>query len=186
MRVPSASRIYISFDKHSAPVVGVIDRLQVPWSKHRGWGSQFFYNSMLVPYRMSVLYSNYVVRTKPGQLAAVMKTAQKTLVDLDRERVISKIKPLSVARVGILQGRSRLGGDPGHRVRGAPAGHGVRHRRADQLLGRAAPPPDRHSPRARREQAGHRALFPDGEPAHRRVRNGRSASRSPSPPICGW
>ena len=95
---PLGKPIYISFDKHSALVVGVIDRLQVPWSSTGGWGSQFFYNSMLAPYRMSVLYSNYVIRTKPGQLAAVMKTAQKALVDLDRERVISKIKPLSVAR----------------------------------------------------------------------------------------
>ena len=96
---PLGKSVYISFDKHAAPVVGVIDRLQVPWSSTGGWGSQFFYNSILVPYRMSVLYSNYVIRTKPGRLAAVMKTVQTTLVDVNRDRVISKIKPLSVARV---------------------------------------------------------------------------------------
>jgi putative ABC transport system permease protein len=94
---PLGKPVYISFDKHAVPVVGVIDRLQVPWST--GWGSEFFYNSILMPYRWSVLYTTYVIRTKPGQLAAVMKTVQKTLIDLDRQRVLTKVEPLSVARV---------------------------------------------------------------------------------------
>jgi putative ABC transport system permease protein len=96
---PLGKPVYISFDKHAVPVVGVIDRLQVPWSATGGWGSQFFYNSILVPYRWSVLYSNYVIRTKPGQVAAAMKTVPKALIDLNRDRVIVKVEPLSVARV---------------------------------------------------------------------------------------
>jgi putative ABC transport system permease protein len=96
---PIGKPVYISFDKHAVPVVGVIDLLQVPWSSASGWGSRFFYNSILVPYRWSVPYSNYVVRTKPGQLAAVMKTAPKALIDLNRNRVIVDLEPLSVARV---------------------------------------------------------------------------------------
>jgi putative ABC transport system permease protein len=95
---PIGKPVYISFDKHAVPVVGVIDMLQVPWSSASGWGSRFFYNSILVPYRWSVLYSTYVVRTKPGQLAAVMKTAPKALSDLNRERVIVSVEPLSVGR----------------------------------------------------------------------------------------
>jgi putative ABC transport system permease protein len=95
---PIGKPVYISFDKHAVPVVGVIDMLQVPWSSASGWGSRFFYNSILVPYRWSVLYSTYVVRTKPGQLAAVMKTAPKALIDLNRERVIVSVEPLSVGR----------------------------------------------------------------------------------------
>jgi putative ABC transport system permease protein len=93
---PLGKPVYISFDKHAVPVVGVIDRLQVPWGT--GWGSEFFYNSILVPYRWSVPYASYVIRTKPGQLAAVIKTAPKTLIDLDRQRVLKKVEPLSVAR----------------------------------------------------------------------------------------
>jgi putative ABC transport system permease protein len=96
---PLGKPVYISFDKHAVPVIGVIDQLQVPWGSTSGWGSKFFYNSILVPSRMAVLYSNYIIRTKPGQLAAVMKTAQKTLIDLNRDRVISKIKPLGEARI---------------------------------------------------------------------------------------
>jgi putative ABC transport system permease protein len=93
---PLGKPVYISFDHHAVPVVGVIDRLQVPWST--GWGSRFFYNSILLPFRWSVLYSNYVIRTKPGQLTAVMKTVPKLLSDLNRDRVIVKVESLSVAR----------------------------------------------------------------------------------------
>jgi putative ABC transport system permease protein len=90
--------VYISFDKLPVPVVGVIDRLQVPWHSVGDWGSTFFYNSVLVPYRWAVPYSNYIIRAKPGELAAVMRTAQKTLIDLNRQRVIAKVEPLTAAR----------------------------------------------------------------------------------------
>ena len=90
--------VYISFDKLPVPVVGVIDRLQVPWHSVGDWGSTFFYNSVLVPYRWAVPYSNYIIRAKPGELAAAMRTAQKTLIDLNRQRVIAKVEPLTAAR----------------------------------------------------------------------------------------
>lgn len=93
---PLGKPIYISFDKHAVPVIGVIDTLQVPWNS--GWGSRFFYNSFVVPYRWSSLYSSYVIRTKPGQLTAVMRTAPKTLIDLNRERVLVKVQSLGAAR----------------------------------------------------------------------------------------
>ena len=96
---PIGKPVYISFDKHAVPVVGVIDMLQVPWSGGGGWGSRFFYNSILVPYRWSVPYMNYVIRTKPGQFAAIMKTVPKMLTALNRDRVLVKTQPLSVARV---------------------------------------------------------------------------------------
>jgi putative ABC transport system permease protein len=95
---PLGKPIYISFDKHAIPVVGVVDTLQVPWSAVGDWGSKFFYNSMLVPYRYAVPYVRYIIRIQPGQLAAVMKTAPKTLIDLNRARVLDKVEPLTVAR----------------------------------------------------------------------------------------
>lgn len=95
---PLGKVVYISYNAHPVPVVGVIDTLQVPWSTVGGWGSTFFYNSVLVPFRWSVPFSNYVVRAKPGQLAAVMKSAQRALIDLNRQRVISKVQPLTAAR----------------------------------------------------------------------------------------
>ena len=94
---PLGKPVYISFDKRAVPVVGVIDMLQVPWAS--GWGSRFFYNSILVPMRWCVLYSSYAVRAKPGQLSAVMKTAPKALIDLNRQRVVVKVEPLADARL---------------------------------------------------------------------------------------
>jgi putative ABC transport system permease protein len=96
---PLGKPLFLSFDKHAIPVVGVIDTLQIPWSKTSGFTSTFFYNSIIVPFRMSTLYTLYVIRTKPGQLDAVMKSAQKTLIDLNRDRVIAQVTPLSTARV---------------------------------------------------------------------------------------
>jgi putative ABC transport system permease protein len=97
---PLGKSVYISFDKTTVPVVGVVDRLQVPWSSIPwGWGTKFFYNSVLVPYGWSLKYTDYLVRVRPGQLATVMKAAEKTLFDLERARIITKIQPLSVARV---------------------------------------------------------------------------------------
>jgi putative ABC transport system permease protein len=96
---PLGKPVFLSFDKHAIPVVGVVDTLQIPWSKTSGFTSGFFYNSIIVPYRMSALYSLYVVRSKPGQLDAVMKSVQKTLIDLNRDRVIAKVVPLTAARV---------------------------------------------------------------------------------------
>ena len=95
---PLGQSVYISFDKHAIPVVGVIDTLQVPWSNIAGWGSKFFYNSILVPFRWSYFYASYIIRVRPGQLAPVMKAAQKTLIDISRERVIAKVQPLTAAR----------------------------------------------------------------------------------------
>jgi putative ABC transport system permease protein len=95
--------VYISFDAHPVPVVGVIDMLQVPWSTAGGWGSTFFYNSIVVPFRWAVPSSNYIIRAKPGRLPAVMKAAQKTLIDLNRQRVIAKVEPLTAARTNSYQ-----------------------------------------------------------------------------------
>jgi putative ABC transport system permease protein len=100
---PLGKPIYISFDKHAVPVVGVVDRLQVPWSRGRGWGNSFFYNSIIVPGHYAVPYSDYVIRAQPGRLPEVMRNVQKTLIGLDRARVIEKVKTFTDARIDSYQ-----------------------------------------------------------------------------------
>jgi putative ABC transport system permease protein len=95
---PLGKVVYVSFDANPLPVVGVVERLQVPWSRAVSWGSKFFYNSIVLPFRYAVPYCDYVVRTKPGQLDAVMKSAQKALIGVNRARVLEKIQPLTEAR----------------------------------------------------------------------------------------
>jgi putative ABC transport system permease protein len=90
--------IIVDFQKRRAPIVGVVDRLQVPWIQAGGWGSKFNDNSTLEPFRFVIPYVHYIVRTQPGQIAQVQKAAEKTLIDLDRARVIEKNRTQTEAR----------------------------------------------------------------------------------------
>jgi putative ABC transport system permease protein len=80
------------------PIIGVIDKLQVPWVQAGGWGATFFDNSILEPFHLVVPRYFYIVRAKPGQVAAVMQAAQKKLFDISRARVIRKTQTLVSAR----------------------------------------------------------------------------------------
>jgi putative ABC transport system permease protein len=90
--------VYIEAQKHQTPVIGIVDTLQVPWTQAGGWGSQFNGNSMLEPFRYVDQYSHYLVRARPGQLAAVMQAAQKKLIEVNRARVLEKVEPLTATR----------------------------------------------------------------------------------------
>ncbi|HXB00911.1 MAG TPA: FtsX-like permease family protein [Steroidobacteraceae bacterium] len=94
--------IYDDFSKGQVPIVGVIDRLQVPWVSAGGWGSTFNDNSFIVPFRFVGPYPNlYVMHVQPGQAAAVIQAAPKKLFDISRARVIGKTRPMTVLRTEI-------------------------------------------------------------------------------------
>jgi putative ABC transport system permease protein len=90
--------MYVEFQKHATPVVGIVDRLQVPWTTAGGWGSTFNDYSVIEPFRYVSSYSHYMVRARPGQLAAVMQSAQKKLFDLNRARVLEKVQTMAETR----------------------------------------------------------------------------------------
>ena len=94
--------IYDDFSKGQVPIVGVIDRLQVPWVSAGGWGSTFNDNSFIVPFRFVGPYPNlYVMHVQPDQSAAVIQAAPKKLFDISRARVIGKTRPMTVLRTEI-------------------------------------------------------------------------------------
>jgi putative ABC transport system permease protein len=95
--------IYSEFPKARVPIVGVVDRLQVPWTQAGGWGSKFNNNSTLEPFRFVAPYIHYIVRAQPGQIKQVQKAAEKKLIDLSRARVIEKNWTLTEARVDAYQ-----------------------------------------------------------------------------------
>jgi putative ABC transport system permease protein len=95
--------IYVQYQKTRVPIVGIVDRLQVPWTQAGGWGSKFNDNSTLEPFRYNAGYSHYIVRTQPGQTIAVMKQAEKKLIDVDRARVLEKSQTLAAARADAYQ-----------------------------------------------------------------------------------
>jgi putative ABC transport system permease protein len=90
--------IFSDGQKANIPIVGIVDRLQVPWVGASGWGSKFNDQSMLVPYHFLSTYTHYIVRTQPGQLTAAIKAAEKKLFDVDRGRVLKRTESLTEAR----------------------------------------------------------------------------------------
>jgi len=149
--------VYGAAPKGQTPIIGIVERLQVPWVSAGGWGSKFNDSSMIEPFNLvSVFPFYYVVHTQPGQMNAVLQSAPKKLFDISRARIIEKTR-------GSLQGRQRLGGHSQRGLRGAAGGHRVRDRGSDELLGRAAAAPDRHPPGLGRHAQCHRSILPDRE-----------------------
>jgi putative ABC transport system permease protein len=85
------------------PIVGIVDKLQVPWTQAGGWGSKFNDNSTLVPFRFVFNAAYYIVRVRPGQLVSAMKAAEKKLIEVDRARVLEKIQTMTEARADAYQ-----------------------------------------------------------------------------------
>jgi putative ABC transport system permease protein len=90
--------IYFQGQKQHPPIVGIVDRLQVPWTQAGGWGSKFNDNSTIEPFRFVSPYAYYAVRVQPGRMTAVMQAAEKRLIELDRARVLEKTETLTEAR----------------------------------------------------------------------------------------
>jgi putative ABC transport system permease protein len=92
--------IYDQFLKGQVPIVGVVDRLQVPWVS--GFGGGFNDNSIIQPFRLMSPYPIlYVMHAQPGQAAAVIQTAPKKLFDISRARIIGKTRAMTVLRTEI-------------------------------------------------------------------------------------
>ena len=90
--------VYVQFQKHLVPIVGIVDRLQVPWVQGDSWAAGFSENSTIEPYHFFANYSHYMIRTQPGRLASVIQEAQKQLYELSRARVLEKAVPMLEAR----------------------------------------------------------------------------------------
>jgi putative ABC transport system permease protein len=87
--------IYLSSQKHLAPIVGIVERLQEPWVSTQ---NQNIENAMLQPYRYVSHYAFYIVRVRPGQLTSVMQEAQRQLLALSRARILDRTRTLTESR----------------------------------------------------------------------------------------
>ncbi|MDP9008940.1 MAG: ABC transporter permease [Pseudomonadota bacterium] len=86
-------------ENHTIRIIGIVGRLQVPWVE--SWSTKFNDNSILEPFRLVAPYVLYIVRTQPGQLRTVLKTAEKKLFDLNRGRIMERSRSLTDARVEV-------------------------------------------------------------------------------------
>jgi len=80
--------IFVENTAAPSPIIGIIDRLQGPYTGATGITSTFAENSVLAPYRPIGESSRYMVRAQPGQLARVMKSAEAKLFELDGNRIL--------------------------------------------------------------------------------------------------
>jgi putative ABC transport system permease protein len=80
--------IYVENTDRPSPIIGIVDRLQTPLTTATGIGATFAENSVMVPFRPIGDSSRYMVRVRPGQLAAVMKAAEAKLSAIDDNRIL--------------------------------------------------------------------------------------------------
>ncbi|TCV95007.1 putative ABC transport system permease protein [Luteibacter rhizovicinus] len=78
--------IYLSQEGKPSTVIGVVEKLQVPWVGT--WAGKFDQNAAMLPAILDSNYQNFVVRTRPGQQEAMLKALPKTLYATSRMRVI--------------------------------------------------------------------------------------------------
>jgi putative ABC transport system permease protein len=78
--------LYVTNTNTPSTVIGVTDTLQSHMMDSDS--SSFAYNAVLVPVRQLSSYIYYVVRARPGQLAAAMRDAPKALFAQSRMRII--------------------------------------------------------------------------------------------------
>jgi putative ABC transport system permease protein len=98
--------VYFEGLPKQVPIVGIVDRLQVPWTQAGGWGSKFNDNSTILPFHFVNAHMDYIVRVRPeqaGRIADVMKDAESKLIQADRARVLAKTQTLAEARAAAYQ-----------------------------------------------------------------------------------
>lgn len=83
-------------------VIGVVDRAQTPWPA-QGFGDEGAEYSTFLPLQFVANQMNYLVRVRPGQLAAVMRAVPDRLYSVTRQRVIDQLMPFSETRTRIYQ-----------------------------------------------------------------------------------
>ena len=90
--------IYNAQPKSAATIVGIVERLQSPWTDGTGPTSTFVDNTIMIPVHFASDDAFYVIRCQPARLAAVMQAAQDSLVRLEPTRIIKLVQPLTAAR----------------------------------------------------------------------------------------
>lgn len=90
--------LYIENPTTPTPVIGIVERLQAPFTSATGDFRTQAENSVLVPYRLVDPFSYYIVRTQPGRLAASMQAAEAALMKMSRARIL-RLESLPQARL---------------------------------------------------------------------------------------
>jgi putative ABC transport system permease protein len=86
-------------------IIGIVEKAQAPWA---GVGRSEVENSIFLPLRFVQNGLYYVVRTRPGALAAAMQSVRDRLNFLTRRRIISSVVSFQQTRQQTYQGEHSL------------------------------------------------------------------------------
>jgi putative ABC transport system permease protein len=89
--------IYLNGATTPSTIIGMVERMQVPGTG--SWTNAFVWNATLVPTRLDANFSRYAVRTKPGQLDAVMRSVTPALYKANPMRVLDDDSVRSFAEI---------------------------------------------------------------------------------------
>jgi putative ABC transport system permease protein len=93
----------------SAPIIGIVDRLQVPFvDAPDNRVGNMVEDSIIIPYHFVSASYIYLVRVHPGALTVAMRAAPGVLAGVSRARVIEKVRSLSQARRDIYRANRTL------------------------------------------------------------------------------
>lgn len=84
--------VYIS-DTQPMTIVGIVERLQAPWT---GWTG--VEQSMLVPQRLVGDSTAYLIRAEPGRRDALMPTVEAMLAERERGRIVEQLEAMDDTR----------------------------------------------------------------------------------------
>jgi putative ABC transport system permease protein len=90
--------VYIESKTEPTTIIGIVDKLQIPFTDSTGRINQYSENSVIEPYRPIDANASYVVRVQPQRLDAVMQQARRKLLAVNRDRVLTKVRSFSELR----------------------------------------------------------------------------------------
>ncbi|HET6586176.1 MAG TPA: ABC transporter permease [Oleiagrimonas sp.] len=89
--------VYMGGKSSPSTVIGVLARLQT--SGLGAWADRFAYSSVLIPRRLDSAFTRYAIRTRPGQLDAVMQAVRPALYKANPMRVLDDDAIRSFAQI---------------------------------------------------------------------------------------
>jgi len=93
--------VYLDYDKPAQTILGIVDRLIVPWPEGFSFNGDHSVveNSVLVP--QMTAYGNstrYLIRTEPGRRDELMKTVEAKLAESNHGRIVRGVKSVEKVR----------------------------------------------------------------------------------------
>jgi len=94
-------QVYLDYEKPPQTILGIVDRLIVPWPKSFSFNGDYSVveNSVLVP--QLTAYGNstrYLIRSEPGRRDELMKTVEAKLIESNHSRIVRGVKSMEKIR----------------------------------------------------------------------------------------